>query len=54
LLFESGGTSVWAGTVKFSGGICVTMANFVAIGRTIAELWRTNGFQSGGRRPSWI
>jgi len=24
------------------------------IGQTIAEIWRFNGFQNGGRPPSWI
>jgi len=28
--------------------------NFIKIGRTIAEIWRFNGFQNGGRPPSWI
>jgi len=26
----------------------------MAIGRTIAELWRFNGFQNGSGPPSWI
>jgi len=29
--------------------------NFMAIGLTLAELWRFNGFfQNGGYPPSWI
>jgi len=24
------------------------------IGQTVAEIWRFNGFQNGGRPPSWI
>jgi len=35
--------------------MCVTMPNFIKIGRTVAEIWRFNGFfQNGGRPPSWI
>jgi len=34
--------------------MCVIMPNFVKIGRTVAEIWRFNGFQNGGRPPSWI
>ena len=30
------------------------MPNFVKIGQTITEIWRFNGFQNGGRPPSWI
>jgi len=28
--------------------------NFIKIGRTVAEIWRCNGFQDGGRPPFWI
>jgi len=28
--------------------------NFIKIGQTVAEIWRFNGFQNGGRPPSWI
>jgi len=28
--------------------------DFIKIGRTVAEIWRFNGFQNGGRSPSWI
>jgi len=28
--------------------------NFSKIGQTVAEIWRFNGFQNGGRPPSWI
>ena len=28
--------------------------NFIKIGRMVAEIWRFNGFQNGGRPPSWI
>ena len=30
------------------------MPNFIKIGQTVAEIWRFNGFQNGGRPPSWI
>jgi len=30
------------------------MANFIKIGRTIAEIWRFNSFLNGGRLPSRI
>ena len=30
------------------------MANFIKIGQTVAEIWRFNCFQNGGRPPSWI
>jgi len=30
------------------------MPNFAKIGQTVAEIWRFNGFQNGGRPPSWI
>jgi len=36
------------------GSICVIMPNFIKIGQTVAEMWRFNGFQNGGRSPSWI
>jgi len=29
-------------------------AIFVKIGQTVAEIWRFNGLQDGGRLPSWI
>ena len=29
-------------------------AKFHKIGQTVAEIWRFNGFQNGGRPPSWI
>ena len=32
----------------------VILWNFIKIGQTIAEIWRFNGFQNGGRPPSWI
>jgi len=28
--------------------------NFIKIGQSVAEIWRFNGFQNGGRPPSWI
>jgi len=33
-----------------------TVPNFIKIGRTVAEIWRFNGFffQNEGRLPSWI
>jgi len=36
------------------GPICFTVPNFIKISQTIAEIWRFNGFQNGGRPPSWI
>jgi len=30
--------------------MCVTVPNFVAIGRTVAEIWRFFVLQHGGRR----
>jgi len=30
------------------------MPNFIKIGQTVAEIWRFNYFQNGGRPPSWI
>jgi len=30
------------------------MPNFIKIGKTVAEIWQFNGFQNGGRPPSWI
>ena len=32
----------------------VIVPNFIKIGQTVAEIWRFNGFQNGGRPPSWI
>ena len=29
------------------------MPNFIKIGQTVAEIWRFNGCQNGGRPPSW-
>jgi len=34
--------------------ICVNIPNFIKIGKTVAEIWRFNGFENGGRPPSWI
>ena len=34
--------------------MCVIMPNFIEIGQTVAEIWRFNGLQNGGRPPSWI
>jgi len=28
--------------------------NFIKIGQAVAEIWQFNGFQNGGRPPSWI
>jgi len=28
--------------------------SFNEIGQTVEEIWRFNGFQNGGRPPSWI
>jgi len=30
------------------------MPNFIKIGQTVAEICPFNGFQNGGRPPSWI
>jgi len=32
--------------------MCFTVTNFIKIGRTVAEIWRFNGFQNSGRPPS--
>jgi len=34
--------------------ICVTVPNLIKIGQMVAERWRFNVFQNGGRPPSWI
>jgi len=34
--------------------MCFIVPNFIKIGQTVAEIWRFNGFQNGGRPPSWI
>ena len=34
--------------------MCVNMPNFIKICQTVAEIRRFNGFQNGGRPPSWI
>jgi len=34
--------------------LTVIVPNFIKIGQTVAEIWRFNGFQNGGRPPSWI
>jgi len=39
---------------KYATTICVTVPNFIKIGQTVAKIWRFNGFQNGGRSPSWI
>jgi len=36
------------------GPTCITVPNLIKIGQTVAEIWHCNGFQSGGRPPSWI
>ena len=32
----------------------VIVPNFIKIGRTVADIWRFNGFYNGGRPPSWL
>jgi len=32
----------------------VIVPNFIKIGQTVAKIWGFNGFQNGGRPPSWI
>jgi len=32
----------------------VIVPNFIKISQTVAKIWRFNGFQNGGRPPSWI
>jgi len=34
--------------------MCIIVPNFLNIGQTVAEIWRFNGYQNGGRPPSWI
>jgi len=34
--------------------VCITMPNFIKIGKTVAQMWQFNGFQNGGSPPSWI
>jgi len=41
-------------TISFKGPICITVPNFIKIGRTVAEIWQFNCFPNGGRLPSWI
>jgi len=41
-------------TVRYGEPICVSMPNFVPIGRTFAEIWPIIDLQDGGRPPSWI
>ena len=36
------------------GPICITVPNFMKIGQKVAEIWRLNSFQNGGRLPSWF
>jgi len=33
---------------------CISLPNFIKIGKTVAEIWRSNGFQNGGCLPSGI
>jgi len=30
------------------------MRNLIKIGQTVEEIWQFNGFQNGGRLPSWF
>jgi len=41
-------------SIYCSGLICVTVPNFIKIGQTVAEIWRFDGCENGGRPPSWI
>ena len=34
--------------------MCINMSNFIKIAQTVAEIWRFNSFQNGGRLPFWI
>jgi len=34
--------------------VCVIVPNFMAIGRTVVEVWWFNGFRNVDRPPSWI
>jgi len=40
--------------IRCKGPICVTVPNFIKVAQTVAEIWQLNGFQNGGRLPSWI
>jgi len=40
--------------IRCRGPICVILPNYIKIGQTVAEIWRFNGFQNGGRPPSCI
>jgi len=42
------------GLSHVTGPMCVTVANFIKIGQTVAEMWHFKGFQNGGRPLSWI
>jgi len=46
--------SKYNGLSPVGGPICVNLPNFIKIGQTVAEIRRFNGFQIGGRPPSWI
>jgi len=43
-------------SIRCRGQICAILPNFIKIDRTVAEIWRLNGFffQNGGRPTSWI
>ena len=43
-----------AALLREEGPICVIVPNLIKIGQTVAEIWRFNCFQNGGRPPSWI
>jgi len=36
------------------GPICVIVLNFIKITQAVVDIWQFNGFQNGGRPPSWI
>jgi len=40
--------------VRRWGPTCITVLNLVKIGQKVAEIWWFDGFQNGGRPPSWI
>jgi len=40
--------------VQIRGAVCASVSDLVTNSLTIAEIWRFNGCQNGGRPPSWI
>jgi len=51
VIFKMAATAILERSIRCKGNMCVDVPNIIQIGQTIAEIWRFNAFENGGRRP---